>query len=44
MKLPATKEEALLAAEKESVWMKIRFPNMLSWVNDSYSTSLDFWT
>ncbi|KAJ2933423.1 hypothetical protein H1R20_g3675, partial [Candolleomyces eurysporus] len=44
MKIPATKEEALLAAEKESVWMKIRFPNMLSWVNDSYSTSLDFWT
>ena len=44
MKLPKTTEEAMLEAEKDSVWMKVRFPTMLSWVNDSYSTSLDFWT
>ncbi|TEB27449.1 FAD/NAD(P)-binding domain-containing protein [Coprinellus micaceus] len=35
MKLPKTMEEAMLEAEKDSVWMKVR---------DSYSASLDFWT
>jgi len=44
MKLPQTVPEALSAAEKDSVWMKIRFPDVHSWVNDSYSTSLDFQT
>ncbi|KAF6749378.1 hypothetical protein DFP72DRAFT_1073202 [Ephemerocybe angulata] len=44
MNIPRTTEKALVEAEKESVWMKIRFPDMLSWVNDSYSASLDFWT
>lgn len=44
MRLPKTTEEAMLEAEKDSVWMKVRFPTMLSWVSDSYSTSLDFWT
>lgn len=43
MRLPSS-EEAFKKAEEQSAWMKVRFPSMLSWVNESYSTSLDFWT
>ena len=43
MRLPSS-QEAFQKAEEQSAWMKVRFPNMLSWVNESYSTSLDFWT
>jgi hypothetical protein len=43
MRLPSS-QEAFQKAEEQSAWMKVRFPGMLSWVNESYSTSLDFWT
>jgi len=43
MRLPSS-EEAFKKAEEQSAWMKVRFPSMLSWINESYSTSLDFWT
>jgi len=43
MRLPSS-QEASNKAEEQSVWMKVRFPDMLSWVNDCNSTSFDFWT
>ncbi|KAF9444652.1 FAD/NAD(P)-binding domain-containing protein [Macrolepiota fuliginosa MF-IS2] len=44
MRLPGTVEEALAEAERGAAWMRRRFPDMLSWVNESYSCSLDFFT
>ncbi|KAJ3512117.1 hypothetical protein NLJ89_g3713 [Agrocybe chaxingu] len=44
MRLPSSTEEAIVLAEERSAWMKARFPNMLGWVNESYSGSYDFWT
>ena len=44
MRLPSSTQEAFKQAEQRSTWMKIRFPDMVSWANESYSTSLDFWT
>ncbi|PPQ99019.1 hypothetical protein CVT26_014396 [Gymnopilus dilepis] len=44
MRLPSSKEEAIRDAEIRAMWMRRRYPNMLSWVNESYSASLDFWT
>jgi dimethylaniline monooxygenase (N-oxide forming) len=43
MRLPSS-QEALKEAEEQSAWMKVRFPDMLSWVNESVSASLDLWT
>jgi len=36
-------QEAFKKVERQSAWMKVRFPNTLSWVDEFYSTSLDFW-
>ncbi|KAG2010573.1 hypothetical protein CC2G_013388 [Coprinopsis cinerea AmutBmut pab1-1] len=44
MKIPETPEEATAISERQANWMRIRYPHMLSWVNESYSGSLDFWT
>jgi hypothetical protein len=44
MRLPSSSQEAFQKSEEQSVWMKIRYPDMLSWVNESFSTNLDFWT
>ncbi|KAG5728376.1 Dimethylaniline monooxygenase [N-oxide-forming] 2 [Termitomyces sp. T112] len=44
MRLPSTAEEALASAERNSAWMRKRFPTMLPWVNESYSSNLAFWT
>ncbi|PPQ89970.1 hypothetical protein CVT25_009610 [Psilocybe cyanescens] len=44
MRLPSSPEVAVAEAELRSAWMKYRYPNMLFWVNESYSTTLDFWT
>ncbi|PPQ71555.1 hypothetical protein CVT24_006436 [Panaeolus cyanescens] len=44
MRLPSTVEAALEVAERGAAWMKVRYPDSISWINDSYSTSLDFWT
>jgi dimethylaniline monooxygenase (N-oxide forming) len=44
MRLPSSVEEAIAEAEIQSAWMKARFPDMLSWVNESQSANLDFWT
>ncbi|PPR00533.1 hypothetical protein CVT24_005507 [Panaeolus cyanescens] len=44
MVMPRSVDEAMQEAETQSAWMKTRYPDSLSWINDSYSTSLDFWT
>ncbi|KDR77612.1 hypothetical protein GALMADRAFT_245759 [Galerina marginata CBS 339.88] len=44
MRLPSSPKEAIADAEIRSAWMRRRYPNMLSWVNESYSCTLDFWT
>ncbi|CAA7266120.1 unnamed protein product [Cyclocybe aegerita] len=44
MHLPTSAEEAIAKAEEKAHWMKVRFPDMVSWVNESYSTSFDFWS
>ncbi|KAG6840188.1 hypothetical protein C0991_008352 [Blastosporella zonata] len=44
MRLPSSAEEALVSAERNSAWLRKRFPDMLLWVNESYSSNLAFWT
>jgi hypothetical protein len=44
MRLPSSAEEALASAEHNSAWMRKRYPDMLLWVNESYSSSLAFWS
>ena len=44
MRLPSSVEEAIAEGEIQSAWMKARHPDMLSWVNESLGTKLDFWT
>ena len=42
MQLPSSPAEAIAKAEEEVSWMKTRYPNMLSYANESYSGSFDF--
>ncbi|KAL0960490.1 hypothetical protein HGRIS_005530 [Hohenbuehelia grisea] len=44
MRLPASPEDAHAAAERNAAWMRKRFPDMLLWTNESYSSNLAFWT
>ncbi|KAF8875649.1 FAD/NAD-P-binding domain-containing protein [Infundibulicybe gibba] len=44
MRLPSSPEEALDHAERNSLWLRKRYPNMLLWTNESYSSNLAFWT
>ena len=44
MRLPSSAEEAIAEAEIQSAWMRARYPDMVSWINESYSTNLCFWT
>jgi dimethylaniline monooxygenase (N-oxide forming) len=44
MRLPTSVEEAIAEGETLYAWMKARFPDMLSWVNESQSANLEFWT
>ncbi|TFK17634.1 FAD/NAD(P)-binding domain-containing protein [Coprinopsis marcescibilis] len=44
MRIPESAEEALALSQKQSAWMRLRYPGMIAWVNESYSGSLDFWT
>ncbi|GLB35449.1 putative pyridine nucleotide-disulphide oxidoreductase [Lyophyllum shimeji] len=44
MRLPSSTEEALAGAERNSAWMRKRYPDMLLWVNESYSSFLAFWS
>ncbi|KAI9571710.1 FAD/NAD-P-binding domain-containing protein [Boletus coccyginus] len=42
MHLPSTIEQALAEAERKAAWMRKRYPEMLMWVNESYSSGLAF--
>ncbi|TFK38878.1 hypothetical protein BDQ12DRAFT_604602 [Crucibulum laeve] len=44
MRLPSNAEDAIAQAERKSAWIRTRFPDMLAWINESYSATLDFWT
>ncbi|KAF4580716.1 hypothetical protein EYR38_003002 [Pleurotus pulmonarius] len=44
MRLPATPEEAFAATERNAEWLRKRFPGMLLWTNESYSSNLAFFT
>ncbi|KAF8839448.1 FAD/NAD(P)-binding domain-containing protein [Paxillus ammoniavirescens] len=44
MRLPSTAEDALAATDRNAAWMRRRFPDMLLWVNESYSSGLAFWS
>ncbi|KIJ65798.1 hypothetical protein HYDPIDRAFT_109816 [Hydnomerulius pinastri MD-312] len=44
MRLPSTVEEALAHTERNAAWMRKRFPDMLLWTNESYSSGLAFWS
>ncbi|KAI6046405.1 FAD/NAD(P)-binding domain-containing protein [Pisolithus marmoratus] len=44
MRLPSSPEEAEKIAGKNAAWMRRRFPEMLLWVNESYSSDLAFWS
>ncbi|KAJ4474823.1 FAD/NAD-P-binding domain-containing protein [Lentinula aciculospora] len=43
-KLPSSPEEALAHADRNSAWLRKRYPDMLLWANESYSSNLAFWT
>jgi len=44
LRLPSTAEQAIAHAERNAAWLKQRYPGMLAWVNESYSSSIAFWT
>ncbi|KAF5368837.1 hypothetical protein D9758_002891 [Tetrapyrgos nigripes] len=44
LKLPSSPEEALAHADRNSAWLRKRYPDMLLWANESYSSDLAFWT
>ncbi|KAJ3848175.1 FAD/NAD-P-binding domain-containing protein [Lentinula lateritia] len=44
LKLPSSPEEALAHADRNSAWLRKRYPDMLLWANESYSSNLAFWT
>jgi hypothetical protein len=44
MRLPSTAEDALAETDRNAAWMRRRFPDMLLWVNESYSGGLAFWS
>ncbi|KAF9240381.1 FAD/NAD(P)-binding domain-containing protein [Melanogaster broomeanus] len=44
MRLPSTVEEALAETDRKAAWMRKRFPDMLLWINESYSSGLAFWS
>ncbi|KAF9523127.1 hypothetical protein CPB83DRAFT_799685 [Crepidotus variabilis] len=44
MRLPRSVDEAIAECEIQSAWMRARYPNSISWSNESYSGSYDFWS
>ncbi|KAH8833935.1 hypothetical protein DL96DRAFT_1457347 [Flagelloscypha sp. PMI_526] len=43
MRLPSSAEEALNTTEISAAWMRKRYPNMLLWLNESWSSGIAFW-
>lgn len=44
LKVPSSPEEAFESTEREAAFMRKRHPNMLLWVNESYSGVVKFFT
>ncbi|KAI0044474.1 FAD/NAD-P-binding domain-containing protein [Auriscalpium vulgare] len=44
MRIPASVDEAVAQAERNAAWMRRRYPDMLQYLNESYSSSAAFWT
>ncbi|KAF8648995.1 hypothetical protein AX16_006109 [Volvariella volvacea WC 439] len=44
IRLPGSVPEAIELAERNSAWLRTRYPTSLGWVNESYSSSIVFWT
>ena len=44
MRLPSTVEQALADTERKAAWIRKRYPDMLLWVNESYSSGIAFWS
>ncbi|OCH90140.1 FAD/NAD(P)-binding domain-containing protein [Obba rivulosa] len=44
LRLPTSIGEALQATERRSAWLRKRYPDMLAWVNQSYSSDIAFWS
>ncbi|KAJ6621833.1 FAD/NAD-P-binding domain-containing protein [Mycena sp. CBHHK59/15] len=44
MKLPKTPEEAYHHADRDAAWIRKRFPDVHTRVNESYSSFIAFWT
>jgi len=40
MRLPSTVEQALAETERKAAWMRKRYPEMLLWENESYSSGI----
>jgi hypothetical protein len=44
MRLPSTVEQALAETERKAAWIRKRYPDMLLWANESYSSGIAFWS
>ncbi|EMD34940.1 hypothetical protein CERSUDRAFT_116460 [Gelatoporia subvermispora B] len=44
LRLPSSTEEAIKNAERKSAWLRQRYPDMIAWVNQSYSSDIAFWS
>ncbi|KAL4071253.1 hypothetical protein V8B97DRAFT_2043915 [Scleroderma yunnanense] len=44
MHLPTSPEEALRLTERNAAWMRRRFPGMLLWANESFSSVFPLWS
>jgi len=42
--LPSTVEQTLAQTERNAAWLRKRYPDMLLWANDSYSSNFAFFT
>ncbi|KAH8112131.1 FAD/NAD-P-binding domain-containing protein [Phellopilus nigrolimitatus] len=43
LSLPSTADDALVHTQMTAAWLRRRYPGMLSWVNESYSSGIAFW-
>lgn len=44
MRLPSTLAEGYEHTERNAAWMRRRYPDQLLWMDESYTTSIAWWT
>ncbi|TDL22851.1 FAD/NAD-P-binding domain-containing protein [Rickenella mellea] len=44
LKIPSSPEEALAHSARNAAWLRKRYPGMLNWANESYSSNIAFWS